>query len=120
MPAQAPWLHDPHASGAARGTLPARAGSAARRRLGKALLAAALALGAGAAVAQPFFAGRMSPDERERFRRELRQQQPEWGRYEADQGFRRERMSPSEREQLRQQLREARPDDRRGRGRRRD
>jgi len=112
-------LVDPHASGAARSRLPANARG--RRRLGKALLAAVLALGAGAAVAQPFFAGQMSPDERERLRRELRQQQqPERGRYERDPGLRRERMSPSEREQLRQQLREARPDDRRGRGRRRE
>lgn len=114
-------LVDPHASGAARSRLPANARSAVRRRLGKTLLAAVLALGAGAAVAQPFFAGRMSPDERERMRRELRQQQqPEQGRYERDPGRRPQRMSPSEREQLRQQLREARPDDRRGRGRRRD
>ncbi len=96
--------------------------SAARRCLGRVLLAAAFALGAGVALAQPFFAGRMSPDERERLRRELRQQQwPEQGRYGADPGPRRERMSPIEREQLRQQLREARPgDDRRRRGRRRD
>ena len=93
----------------------------ARRRIGKALLAAALALAARGALAQPFFAGRMSSDERERFRRELRQQQQqEQGRRGGEPDWRRERLSPSERDQLRQQLRDARPDDRRGRGRRRD
>lgn len=122
MVRQSPPIGDPRAQGAAAGPVAMRTQSAARRRLGRALLAAALALGAGAALAQPFFAGRMSPDERERLRRELRQQQrPEQGRYGGDPGPRRERMSPSEREQLRQQLREARPgDERRGRGRRRD
>lgn len=104
---------------ARRAAKPARPSSPARRRIGRALAAAALALAAGGALAQPLFAGRMSPDERERFRRELRQQQ-EQGRRGADPGSRRERMSPSERDQLRQQLRDARPDDRRGRGRRRD
>ncbi|MFO1299836.1 MAG: hypothetical protein U1F17_05515 [Burkholderiaceae bacterium] len=99
--------------------VPSRASKPARRRVGKALLAAALALAAGSALAQPFFAGRMSSDERERFRRELRQQQ-EQGRRGGEPDWRRERLSPSERDQLRQQLRDARPDDRRGRGRRRD
>ena len=56
---------------------------------------------------------------RERFRRELRQQQ-EQGRRGGAPDERRERMSPRERDQLRQQLRDARPDERRGRGRRRD
>lgn len=113
-----PATYDPHPPGAARTGM--RAPSAARRRLGRALLVAALALGAGTAVAQPFLAARMSPDERERLRRELRQQ-PERGRHDGESGFRRERMSPSERDQLRQQLREARPEERRerwrGRGR---
>ncbi|MBX3589748.1 MAG: hypothetical protein KF755_02445 [Burkholderiaceae bacterium] len=103
---------------AAAGARP-RASLPARRRIGKALLAAALALAAGSALAQPFFAGRMSSDERERFRRELRQQQ-EQGRRGGEPDWRRERLSPRERDQLRQQLRDARPDDRRGRGRRRD
>ncbi|HQY29363.1 MAG TPA: hypothetical protein PK787_11235 [Burkholderiaceae bacterium] len=94
--------------------------SPARRSLAKALAAGVLALGAGAALAQPIFGARMSPDERERLRRELRQQQ-EQGRRGGDPDGRRERMSPRERDQLRQQLRDARPDERRGgRGRRRD
>lgn len=82
-------------------------------------MVAALAMVTGAAVAQPFLAGRMSPEERERFRRELRQQ-PERSRPGDAPFLRRESMSPHERDQLRQQLREVRPDERRGRGRRRD
>src|SRR5690606_27503035 len=77
--------------------------SPSRRRWAKALAVATLALGAGTALAQPFFAGRMSPDERDRFRRELRQQQDQ-GRRGDEQAGRRERMSPRERDQLRQQL----------------
>lgn len=105
-------------------TAPARGGAAAgvsprpaaRHRLATVLWFAALAMTAGAAFAQPFVAGRMNPDERERLRRELRQQS-EQGRRSDDPGLRRERMSPRERDQLRQQLREVRPEQRRGQGR---
>jgi len=100
----------------AAGTAPV---SSARRRVAKAVAVGVLALGFGPVLAQPFSGARMSPDERDRFRRELRQQQ-EQGRRGGDADARRERMSPRERDQLRQQLREARPDERRGRGRRRD
>ncbi|HLS57781.1 MAG TPA: hypothetical protein VK052_17060 [Zeimonas sp.] len=101
------------------GAVRAAAVSSARRRVAKALAAGVLALGSATVLAQPFSGARMSPDERDRFRRELRQQQ-EQGRRGGDADGRRERMSPHERDQLRQQLREARPDERRGRGRRRD
>ena len=101
------------------GTARVAAVSSARRSLARALAVGVLALGAGTALAQPVFGARMSPDERERFRRELRQQQ-EQGRRGGAPDERRERMSPRERDQLRQQLRDARPDERRGRGRRRD
>ncbi len=110
---------------AAGGPRPPEAGALAppastvRRRLGRALLLASLAFAAGSTLAQPFQGRRMSPDERERFRRELRQP-PGPGGPARDAGPRPQRMSPGERDQLRQQLREARPDDRRGRGRRRD
>ena len=113
------WLKVPRTAGVVRSDALRGRPSVTRRRVGNALLATLLALGAGAAAAQPFFAGRMSPEERERLRRELRQQ-PERGRQDGVPGYRRERMSPVEREQLRRQLREASPDERRGRGRRRD
>lgn len=106
-------------AGAARAAPPgSRRLEPARRRLAAGLALALFALGTGAAMAQPF-GGRMSPDERERLRRELRQQQ-ERGREADGAQWRRERLSPQERDQLRRQLRESRPDERRGGGRRRD
>ncbi|RPH67526.1 MAG: hypothetical protein EHM83_01280 [Burkholderiales bacterium] len=97
-----------------------------RRRVIQALAVGVLALSGGAVLAQPFGAGRMSPDERERLRRELRQQQ-EQARQGGDPARRgdaraggRQRMSPQERDQLRRQLRQARPEESRNRGRRRD
>ncbi len=71
--------------------------------------------------------GRMDNDQRERFRRELRQhdaQRAERGRGRGDDAQRRAppaegRLSRDERERLREQLRQARPaDGRRGGGRR--
>jgi len=80
------------------------------------------------AAAQPY--GRMDPDQRERFRRELRQhdaQRNERARSDsARDGSRRraspsrERLSPAERERLREQLRDARPPESRRRGSRRN
>lgn len=91
-----------------------------------ALAACTIALGAlfaGQVSAQAY--GRMDSEQRERFRRELRQheaQRAERGR--GDEARRSTppaegRLSRDEREQLREQLREARPgDSRRGPGRR--
>lgn len=99
---------------------------ALRRRVIRALVIGVLALGGGAVLAQPFGGGRMPPDERERLRRELRQQQEQArqggdaARRGDDQARGRERLSPQERDQLRRQLRQARPEEPRNRGRRRD
>lgn len=93
-----------------------------------ALAACALALGtlfAGQASAQAY--GRMDDEQRERFRRELRQHDAQRAeRMRGDDARRRaaapperERLSRDERERLRQQLRDARAgDSRRGDGRR--
>ena len=116
---------DPPGTGAPAQAAPDDAGpvSPMRRALAGSVAAAALALICGTALAQPF-AGRMSPEERERLRRELRQQ-PGRGRRNDDRaggdrtGSQREPMSPQQREQLRRQLREAHASGRRG-GRRRD
>lgn len=97
-----------------------------RRALAGSAVAAVFALICGTALAQPP-AGRMSPEERERLRRELRQQPGQGrGRRNGDRAgddgqadLQRERMSPQQREQLRRQLREAHASERRG-GRRRD
>lgn len=95
-----------------------------RRAVARSLVAW-LALGWGAALAQPA-RGRMSPDDREQLRRDLRQQPGRGRRDDGANGQReraspqqRERMSPQQREQLRRQLREAH-DSGRGRGRGRD
>lgn len=99
--------------------------SASRR---SALAACAFALGTlfvGQASAQTF--GRMDDEQRERFRRELRQHDAQRAeRLRGDDARRRaappperERLSSDERERLRQQLREARAgDSRRGAARR--
>lgn len=88
--------------------------------------ACALAIGvlfAGPAAAQPY--GRMDPDQRERFRRELRQHDAQRDeRVRGDEARRRaapsrERLSPAERERLREQLRDARPGESRRGGSRR-
>jgi hypothetical protein len=91
-----------------------------------ALAACTIAFGAllaGQAWAQPY--SRMDSEQRERFRRELRQHDAQRAeRARADDAQRRAppaegRLSRDERERLREQLREARSDDlRRGGGRR--
>lgn len=95
----------------------------ARRHFARLLLVLLLASLGAPALAQPLGAARLSPEERERLRRELRQQGDpgrEPGRRVDEPGWRRERMAPAEREELRRQLRNVPHDDRRGRGWRRD
>ena len=90
-----------------------------------ALAACTVALGflfAGQASAQAY--GRMDNDQRERFRRELRQHDAQRAERGRDDAQRRApppaegRLSRDERQRLREQLREARPDDGRRGGRR--
>ncbi|HEY0877602.1 MAG TPA: hypothetical protein VGE10_04055 [Zeimonas sp.] len=108
----------------------ARIRSSLRRTTVAACALALATLLAAQASAQPY--GRMDPDQRERFRRELRQHDAQRGeraqraqRGGADEARRRApsapeggRLSRDERERLRQQLREARPEQFRRNGRR--
>ncbi len=86
----------------------------------------ALAIGLLLALPAPAQAsGRMDPDQRERFRSELRKHDAQRGERARDDSRRRaspsrERLSPAERERLREQLRDARPPESRRRGSRRD